>query len=402
MKFGIQMGHGMQSIAEDLLKKWGKGTVILSPRNSKASKNASAEEQFIKYANKIRLHTDAIFIDPQLFSGKQPSKNLESFEHSLACAGDLQANYSKVVDKIVSLNEACGSKTIILPSIVTNDISSAWKEFQKKVIGKALERHDKEQLFITVALGVDVLKNIQKVQQVISETEIWDVSGIYLVCEHPSHEYLTDQSLWLLNLMQLVAALKLSGKQVYVGYASHQMLLLTLAKCDYIFSGNFLNVRRFQTSTFEDTEEDSFSRRTKWYYAPQAFSEFKLTSLDIAHQKRVLSVLKTPYDDEEYVGMLFGDALPTDTAYSETNSFKHYLYSLNEQCSYFTNSTYSGALNSYQAYLQTAEFIINGLRSEGIYDRDRNFAEALPANYQAVAAFNSELGFQLSQEWNNL
>jgi hypothetical protein len=304
-----------------------------------------------------------------------------------------------VVDAVLSLNDVCGIDGVILPASTAYSVDEKWEQLEFDIIDQAKKIAAGRDLYLTIALGSDVLKDILQVGQIVRAVEDWDIAGVYLVCEHPADDYLTDQSIWLLNLMQLVAGIKFAGKTVYVGYASHQMLLLVLAKCDYIFSGNFLNVRRFQTTTFETQMEDGKSRRTKWYYAPQTLSEFRLASLDIAYQKDIIGVLKTPYDDNEYVGMLFSNVLPTDTGYSEADSFKHYLYSLREQCVQFTHSNYKETLSSYRACLQTAEFILRGLREVGIFDRDRNFSAAFQANYQAVFAFDSEFAFRMDQEW---
>lgn len=401
MELGIQMGHGMQSLANELIERWGGGSVILSPRNSRASSKKSSYESLVSYSQKLRSMSGRILIDPQLYSTMNPSKCLESFPHWKAYSKDLRSNYKAVIDALAELNEDCGSEAIILPANSTDKIDNPWIELNSMIAEYAQDRHVETPLYMTIALKADALRDIRIIDEIVSTFDNMDVDGAYIACEHPGGNYLTDQSLWLLNYMQLVAGLKLCGKKVVAGFASHQMLLLSLSKCDQMFSGNFLNVRRFDTSTFESSDDNGPSQRSTWYYAPQVLSEFKVSTLDLAHQIGAKDVLRPPYDDG-YAEMLFGDAYPSNTAYKEGNSFKHYLYSLHEQCESLTKDSYKETFDTYQLWLQTAESIIDGLRANGIYDKDRNYANAFPASYQAVAAFNSQLGFQMKQEWNNV
>jgi hypothetical protein len=413
MNFGIQMGHGMKGIADTLLEKWGGGTLVLSPRNSQANVKVTAKEKLISLAHDFSSDVNQVLVDPQLFSVKSASKNLELFPHWQLCSGDLSSSYKKVVREIIDLNRACECKSVILPSATSYQVDQAWKRLQLGIIDEAIGRNAPFYYYATVALGFDVIKDIEQVDSIIAEVEKWNVEGVYLVCEHFNHEYLTDQPLWLLNLMLLVAGIKRAGKKVLFGYASHQMLQLSLVGCDYMFSGNFLNVRKFQTETFEGPTDDSISRRTKWYYVPQTLSEFKVTTLDIAYQLDELNVLRTPYDDEEFVNMLFNDTvLPSNTNYNETYSFKHYLHCLKRQCEQFTRQSYLDTYNAFQSYIQTAELILMGLKSKGIFDSDRNFArqssfrgarnftDAFSASVQSISAFDSQMRFIMEHEWS--
>ena len=73
-----------------------------------------------------------------------------------------------------------------------------------------------------------------------------------------------------------------------VGYSNHQMLCLATANIDAIASGTWLNVRSFSLNKFHDSEDDDTSRRAKWYYCPQALSEYKIPFLDLAYRAKIL------------------------------------------------------------------------------------------------------------------
>jgi hypothetical protein len=79
--------------------------------------------------------------------------------------------------------------------------------------------------------------------------------------------------------------LKLSGRQVIVGYANQQLLAAGAAFADVLCSGNFLNTRSFSVGKFYLTDEESMSRRATWFYRPQAYSEFKIACLDLAKRR---------------------------------------------------------------------------------------------------------------------
>jgi hypothetical protein len=240
----------------------------------------------------------------------------------------------------------------------------------------------------------------EELRKRIERGDYWDIDGVYIVCEHPERHYLVDRPIWIANLLSLVAGIKRLGKEVIVGYANHQMLPLALAKCDAIAAGNFLNVRWFQPEHFETTDKDEQSRRTTWYYCPQALSEFKVTYLDVAKRAGILATMATPAPMEnKYSRILFGGATPSLTNYKEGDSFKHYLHCLRIQCELASKSTYDETRNAQFAQLETAARILNGLHNERIKGQDRDFGEIADVNEAAIQIFDKEFGFAMAQEW---
>lgn len=230
------------------------------------------------------------------------------------------------------------------------------------------------------------------------------LEGVYIVCEHPERYYLVDKPLWITNLLSLIAGIKRHGKSVIVGYASHQMLCLGLARCDAIAAGNYLNVRWFQPERFEtpDSEVEP-SRRSKWYYCPQALSEYKITYLDVARRANVLPRMAPPVTmANEYSRVLFGGAMPSSTAYSESDSHKHYLHCLKLQCETVMKSTYEETRDAHLALLKTASLLTTGLRNEKIKGQDRDFNEIIDVIEAAISIFDKEFHFSLSKEWGLL
>ena len=196
---------------------------------------------------------------------------------------------------------------------------------------------------------------------------------------------------------------KKATKKVIVGYASHQLLCMALAKCDAIASGNFLNLRWFQPEHFETIDENQPSRRAVWYYCPQALSEYKIPFLDIAKRMKLLDRIEPPdIMKNSHSEMLFKGSLPSSTGFSEKEAFRHYLYCLRKQCQGSVRSTYQETKNAHLVMLATAEQLLAGLSEKGIRGQDRDFTEILDVNRAAIAAFDMAYKFPLSQEWKNL
>lgn len=402
MYCGIQFGHRMKNAAIELCELWQTSSIILGPRNFPASKYKTPQENIIDYAKKIKGCAQSIYIDPQLFAYANPAKHLRGFDYWKACKDDFQKNYAAVIEKLCELNAECSTTALILPAVTANKIDDEWKETQNALIDAAKEQHQAKELFATIALTADILRDIKNVDAICLAVEKWDAAGVYVVCERPQGSYLTDDTLWILNLVQLVAGLKLAGKKVFVGYSSHQQLLLVLAKCDAIFSGNYLNMRRFRTYDFGSQEENGPSRHTTWYYAPQTLSEYRVVTLDVAHQQNSLHLLTPPFNDK-FAGVMFKGAQPSNTAYNETASFLHYLDSLHAQCEQFSCDTYEETFEFYTTALLRAEKALDGLRDLGIYDSARSFKDVLSANVSAANAFNnSARGFKIKALWEEL
>ena len=64
MELYLQMGHGMQSMAEELIGLWGGGNVIISPVNI-------TQDRVVGFSKKITSIGGNILFDPQMFYPKE-------------------------------------------------------------------------------------------------------------------------------------------------------------------------------------------------------------------------------------------------------------------------------------------------------------------------------------------
>lgn len=398
MELFIQMGHNMRTLALEHLEEFGGGTIIISPMNILPNKVKD-------YAIEVRKKNGKILFDPQLYYPRKYQKKLSEYEYWPQ--GNItsleQGQFDMVVRELSLLNSEIESDAFLLPSITAKKIDELWNKVQKMIIESAKKYAPDKNYIHTIALTGDVLNDSVQIERIIEFVEEWDVQGVYVVCEHPDRYYLVDRPLWVSNIMSLVAGIKRQKKKTIVGYASHQLLCLALAKCDAIASGNFLNLRWFQPEHFETMDEKQPSRRAVWYYCPQALSEYKIHFLDIAKHMELLDRVAPPVTmKNKYSEVLFNGSLPSSTGFGEKEAFRHYLYCLRKQCQASVRDTYADTKNSHILMLETAEQLLSGLGDQGIKGQERDFTEVIDVNRAAVSAFDMAYQFPLSHEWNAL
>jgi len=396
MQFYIQMGHGMQNLCRELCEVWQGTTVILSPQNIYPT------VKLAPFAASLKRMNGQVLFDPQLYSPRKYHKNLQKHSYwPLSGVTSIELGESReLITALADINSEIGAESFILPSHIANRIDERWGRVQAAIADQARQIAVGQSLMLTVALGKGVLVDDSQVESITQYANQWDVEGVYIVCEHPERYYLVDKPIWMANLLSLVAGIRRLGKNVIVGYANHQMLPLALARCNAIAAGNFLNVRWFQPEHFETMESAEPSRRSTWYYCPQALSEYKVTYLDVAKRANILPALAPPpMMANEHSQVLFAGAMPSSTNYKEGDSFKHYLHCLKLQCELASKRTYGETRDALFAQLETAASLINGLHNERIKGQDRDFGEIVDVNEAAIQIFDREFGFAMSQEW---
>lgn len=229
------------------------------------------------------------------------------------------------------------------------------------------------------------------------------MDGYYIVCEHPSGQYLVTEPTWVANVIDLAAGLRLQGADVILGYCNHQMLIAAVAHVTAIASGTWMNVRSFPPDKFKAQYEDEIRQRATWYYCPQALAEYKIPFLDIAKRQRVLSLMAPPPAlDGGFVSGLFSGVQPTSVSFSEQAAFRHYLHALRIQCSEAIGSSFDSTVENHERILDTAEVLLRRLAQAGIRGQLRDFGEIVDVNRAALELFKSLRGSVLRRRWASL
>ncbi len=396
MDLYLQFGHGMMTLSQDLIQSWGGGTVILSPRDLEL-------EQMVRLKSVLSQHNGSVVIDPQFYIPRSdherltahafwPDEYQTSFFSRPQIERMLRSLYS---DYITPLN----ADFFILPSLRSSSIDDDWYNYNSEVVDIAQSLSTGKALYVTLCLSSEVLVSEDAIHQLIEYISTWDVAGFYLVPEPPSNSYLVDDPNWLLNLADLSAAIKLLNRKVVVGYSNHQMLLLAVCNVDALASGTWLNVRSFSEARFRSAQ-DAISRRSKWYYCPQAMSEYQIPILDLARRLGLLDDIKTePNFGSAYADILFSGALPSSTNYLERDSFKHYLQCFRHQALTSVSDSYHATRDNLRLQLEAARDLTGLIQANGINGRDRDFANVVDSTISALLAFDTLLGLRIEHGW---
>ena len=402
MELFLQFGHGMKSLSIELSKKWGGLTTILSPRDM-------SPNQMKNWCKEFKKNNIQCLFDPQCYCPKSEQKNLIQYSYwdkeLRTNLGSVDTYEVSLIKKINEYNDIASTSAFICPSILktyTEQWKKEWILESKKIISAASSVVLGKPIFATLAIPSGfLLQNIDEIEAFVEEVTKWDVSGYYIIVEVPEKKYLVDNPLWLSNVLQLCAALKLSGKKVIFGYGNHQMILLSMLKVDAIASGTWLNVRSF-TNRFIDTDETK--RKSTWIYYPQALSEYKMSFIDLAYSTGVLKEMQLSEEFlNEYSESIFKTKmLPSATGLSETTAFKFYLCSLRQQIQNMNQDTYKKAFLSNEVLLNTAQRTIEQLEKKGIFAQTRSFRDIIDVNRAAMQVLDNARGFLLEMSWDTL
>jgi hypothetical protein len=397
MELYLQFGYGMMEHCRHLVSSWKGGTVILSPRDLTGKQIQRLGPEIVNCGGRT-------LIDPQLYNPRATHPRLvqhdywpDDYNTSMLAGGPPLVT---MLERLRAMNDLARADRFIVPGLYGDRVDDDWLTVQDSIMRQAASSVQDLPRLATVCLSSEALRFEDQVEIVVNAAEGWDVQGVYVVPEHPGAQYLVDDPMWLANLLVLCSGIALQGKAVIVGYGSHQMLCLASAKAEAIASGTWLNVRSFPPSKFQAVEEQEISRRAKWYYCPQALTEYKIPFLDMAFRDGILQAMRAEGSlGSNYADVLFSGAQPTSTDFSEQQSHRHYLQCLRRQCSATTRGSFADTVAEHLGLLDAAESLINTLHRHGVRGQDRDFQDILDVNRSALTALERARGFVLSRSW---
>lgn len=403
MELYLQIGHGMMNHCYELIQSWGNGTAIISPKNM-------THDQILTFSKKINEYGGSVLIDPQFYVPRTSQENLQSHSFwpdsfdtaTLFNGSGIDRMIDTLINDYILPSDAPG---IIIPSLyLKDDVGEDWNSINNLIIS-SLDRHTLHvPRYLTLCIGVDILKSEEKTHALLEQVEGYSVDGFYIIPVHPNNDYLVDDMTWLINLIDLVAGLKLLSKQVIIGYSNHQSLVFALAKVDAICSGIWLKTRVFPLEDFgEDDDESSFATRRIWYYCPQSLSEYQIPTLDVAHKTGILNQLEPSSSyQSSYPSPLFSGAQPTTVAFRETEAFRHYLQCLKIQCEESVKSSYNETKDYLTLLFETASDLTDYFRSNGVRGRNRDFSNIADSNLALLDGFDTIRGLIYNTNWNTI
>lgn len=401
MKLYLQFGHGMMEHSRSLLSRWKGGSVILSPRDL-------GPAQIVDFAKAVGQIPDGqVLLDPQFYLPHSNFGNLTLHDYwpkSYSTGGFWQGGeVGELVQKIATKNAELNTSAVLLPGLLASVVDDDWLYTQDVVI-KAWNRVGSGNVaYGTIALSADATRDASQIERLIECAEKWRLPGYYVVSEHPSGDYFVQDPMWMTNLLDLAAGLRLLGSKVIFGYCNQQMLLFASVKASAIASGTWMNVRAFPPSKFSVPLEEATKRRSKWYYCPQSLSEFKIPSLDLAHRQGVLgSMAPSKGYTADFSGSLFAGGVPTSSGFSEQAAFRHYLDCLRTQVMHSQCGSFDETIDRQKRLLDSAEKASKALGNAGVRGDNRSFLLAVEVNRSALDALVYSRGPILRRKWSVL
>ena len=296
-------------------------------------------EQLARLATEVTTTPNSnVLLDPQFYVPHSDHVRLCSHEYWPA---DYETNafwegpaLTRLLTALQRLNRSLSASAFILPGLLAQSVGTDWLETQRAILEEAFTIETDIPILATIALGADAARDQNQIASLVEHLEGADrkPAGYYVVCEHPNGKYLVDDPNWLANVVDLAAGLRFLGGRVILGYCNHQMLIAAAAKVEAICSGTWMNVRSFPPEKFQTAYDEEIRQRAKWYYCPQALSEYKALFLDIAYRLGLLDRMAPRQDvDGGYVPILFSGVQPSSVEFSEQTAFRHYLHCLHRQ-----------------------------------------------------------------------
>ena len=401
MELYLQFGFGMMEHSLHLLSSWGGGTVILSPRDLEPV-------QLQPFAAKVlKVKNGHILFDPQFYLPHADHARLtkhsywpKQYDTGIFWSGP---GLEDLLTKLVDLNRLIGCHRFILPGLLAEAINDDWLNQQRAVLDAATKVADGIPLLLTLALSSDAVRNQDQIHELLDTATDWNLEGFYVVCEHPNGRYLVDDPSWVTNVLDLLSGLRLRGKKVILGYCTHQFLIATLSKASAIASGTWLNLRSFPPEKFSSAYNEDIKQKKVWYYCPQALSEYKIPSLDLAYSQGLLAAMAPPSNlGSKYAMGLFGGTQPTTVGLDEPNAFRHYLHCLHSQVGALTYPSFDEAIAGEERRLDFARQLLSQLQRAGVLGQLRDFFPILDSNLAAIRAHANTRGHQMRRRWSSL
>jgi hypothetical protein len=401
MDLFLQTGHGMMSHNLKLVSKWGRGAIVLSPKNMTLA-------QMLKHSKEIEKKNGEVLIDPQFYVPRSMLENLNehsywpsNYETGAFFSG---AGIKKLInDLFTHYIEPMNASGFIIPTLLLEDINNDWDKFTEATINELVKKTIQIPSYCTLCISANLLQDEAKIHELLERIEQYPVAGFYIIPIHPRNMYLVDDVSWLINLMDFCAGIKLTGKKVILGYSSHQFLIFALTKIDAICAGTWLKTRIFPVGDFDDSDGQEMARRSTWYYCPQALTEYQVGFLDIAHRIGILDMLKTSESfGSSCADVLFSGTQPSVVKFSEHDAFQHYLHCLSIQCKDVSKDTYDDTIKYLRMIFETALEITSLCRSKGVRGKNRDFSEVAEINISLLDAFDSLRGMIYKHRWNFL
>jgi len=245
-----QIGHDSMNLVLDKNLSQYKG-IVCSPLNY-------TEEKTISEISRLPDDFEIIF-DPQLYFPRTERSKLRGwsyFPDDFETANQSSLDWwTDLCDDLKNVGERIGCTSMCSPSMVPKVFSDAYYDQNVKIgnyFNEVLKVIDIDFLQ-TVMLNIEDMEipgRAEEIASIISKTK---GNRIYLILKsdiEPRREIIEDKQ--ICGVMKFIKYLKDIDINIFVGFCSSDFLLWKYAGADDFATGKFFNLRRFNSSRFDE------------------------------------------------------------------------------------------------------------------------------------------------------
>lgn len=397
MKFYLQQGSGMMSMNKELASKFNELGVITAPR---AMRCDSDIERLPEHAKKLRELGVEVLFDPEFYEPRTNMDKILKYPYfaSINCENfETIAFNDEYAEKFVNnvldyqINEMKVDK-LIIPNRHINSINDDWYNMQDKFLDTAQNYDTDLEIYLTLSLGPDVVKNRDMFDELISGCIKYNVDGFYVTLRSPKDKFLIADDEYLYSVLDAFISLQIANKDIILGYANQQSLIYAASGVETIASGNFRNARNFNPEKYIEAP-DNRKKRSTWYYDGNSLSEYKVQQLDLAYRRGLKDCFGPP---SEYSIKLLNSKKPSNILWRESEAFKHYLVTIGNQWLYMESIEVSKRIDYIIEFLENLELHMNDLIDKGFRLGTRAFdQEIIDASLSALIAIKKDRKYDI-------
>lgn len=304
-KLLIQHGPSKgQKIDNALIKNNVQGT-IFSLRDENI-------DSIFNYINKNEtLNSENVFIDSQFYYSTYDKNLLKNLENVLNFPQDVSRR--DVRTKSPRMDEYFDSysnylkgkvKNILVPGLSIEAID--WKfDYTLDIYKKFKNANEFEECYMTMVISSKMFHSKNDIDEILldinDDTTEYEKNGIYLIINYDdtndtNYERIDPET--LSNILYFIYMLKKKNFKIIVGYTFINSVLFAMLDCEYVGSGWFNNLRKFNNSKFQSI--DIFGRRKKKYFSIPLMSYINLETVRDLQNYYSVDLLKSSTECDDY------------------------------------------------------------------------------------------------------
>lgn len=223
------------------------------------------------------LNRNNTFIDAQFYYSTFSSDLLKLLGEQFEYPKDvIRKDWRKKTERIINYFNQYSSEVkkisnnIITPGFCIETID--WKfDYSIDIYEYFKNNYDFDEYYMTLMFSSEIFHSKNDIDDILEELKenIEDSQtsdGVYLIIKYPSSQVKNYESIdpeTLSNILYFINMLRSYGYKVIIGYCFLNSVLFSALGCEYIATGWFNNLRKFEDTKFENT--DSFGIRKKRY-----------------------------------------------------------------------------------------------------------------------------------------